>query len=756
MLVLTGQHDDSARQPRRGRGLIAAACMAAGLLLALQIPAASVWAWCALAGAAALASACASGRWCGVALAVAMAGAGGAWMSARVLTLDGSVAQTRLLMPHADAPGLVRVVGVVQSAARVPPSGYGAWWKRTRDAAPQRVALARVALRQLGPADGRALSPAAGTLWVSVSPASAARAWRAGDVVDLLGEARGVEGPRLPGQRDPRLRAAQDGVVGFLSVQGEGALSLLPRDHDALTAAWFALRRGLDGLRAAARSILDRENEGEARPPTPREQQGAALIRALLIGDDDPALAPVAESWGRLGLLHALSISGFHIAVVAGLVLVLVRLTGDRGHAEPLIALALIALYLLIVPAAAPVLRSGVCIAAILLAESLGRRYDALSVLGWVAVGLLLWRPLDVLDPGFQLSFGLTAVLLAMGESTRRWMFAPRGVRGRVRPRETTARLLTRGAGRAVSALIATSVLAWAVATPIVAYHFGVFSPLAIIASILVVPIIVPTLWLGYLTLLLGTLWPGAGDACAGVLEWLGRLLVDLTVWMDELPGAGIVTPAVPLWLAAAATVAVLWLFVRRSLREPGPWLALAIIIAGTGLVLTRAWRGDGVRAAVLDIPEGSCALVRSGRDAILVDAGSDRAGFTRRAGRDVPAALRHLGAWRVHTLVITRAEPGSWSFAAAMVRPLGVRRALVAPVIAEIARTRPGSPEAIVLDQLREEGVTVQEVGAGDALELDAGVRVVFSLDRARGLLVALQGDDGTSWIPRSVEPAK
>src|SRR5438045_412717 len=191
----------------------------------------------------------------------------------------------------------------------------------------------------------------------------------------------------------------------------------------------------------------------------------------MLIGEREPGLDGVETAFRRLGLLHLVAISGFNLAIVAGLVLFFLRLGPDRGRLEPVIVAVLILLYMLVVPGESPILRSGLMVLAFLAAEASGRRYDRLTLLGWIAVALVLYRPLDLFNLGFQLSFGIVAVLLWLGDHFHRRLFGIE-IKGLIRQRPGGTRAIASRwlADRGKIALSA-SLLAWAAAAPIIVYH---------------------------------------------------------------------------------------------------------------------------------------------------------------------------------------------------------------------------------------------------------------------------------------------
>jgi len=95
---------------------------------------------------------------------------------------------------------------------------------------------------------------------------------------------------------------------------------------ERLVGLWYS---AIGAARARCLAVL----EGDADRPSPSR----ALLSAMLLGERDRALDEVNAAFTRLGLLHLIAISGFNLAVMAGVVMVLLRLTGDRGWIEPVI-----------------------------------------------------------------------------------------------------------------------------------------------------------------------------------------------------------------------------------------------------------------------------------------------------------------------------------------------------------------------------------------------------------------------------------
>jgi competence protein ComEC len=443
-----------------------------------------------------------------------------------------------------------------------------------------------------------------------------------------------------------------------------------------------------------------------------------ALLAGLLLGIYDESGTDLRSAFSRVGLAHVLSISGFHLAVMAGVMLFLIRLTGDRGALEPLIVAAMVLLYLMIVPAGSPLARSAAMVLLLLLGEALGRRYDRVTLLIWIAIALLVWRPLDLWNLGFQLSVGLTGLLLwRAGPFHARLFGAP--LRGTVTERAIT---LVSRLRRAVALAFSCAILCWIVSTPVIVQTTGILSPIAILATILLTPLIVMSLWIGYVALLLGTLWPDAAAVTGPLLGGLARLVVACVQWGDSIPAGSVrLWPIAPLWAVAGTLVALAWVQPRperegargRSHRRWSRLVATAILLLWAG----QQWWGSSrlprdvlLRIDTLSVGNGTCHIIRSADAAMLWDAGPMRGGGVL---PPLLASARALNVWRIPTLVVTHPDTDHFAGADIAAETLGVREMITSPRTLAQAAARPGASAAALLNTMHERGTSVRTATA-------------------------------------------
>ncbi len=262
------------------------------------------------------------------------------------------------------------------------------------------------------------------------------------------------------------------------------------------------------------------------RAAGPGSGEGKALARALVLGD----VSGLPLAWKRglrvTGVYHLMSVSGVHVALVAGLVWLL-------GGWLPrplrlLLMLAAIVLYLLLVGPLPALVRSAVMGGLAALALLAERPPAAANALGWAVILLLLDQPDVALSPAFQLTVSATAGLLLLAPRlARRWQ-------GRWIPAR-----LAEGFAASVGAQLAT--LPWALP------RFHMLSPLAPLLNLPAVP------WTG-LALIASLAW----TAVALVAPTLaGRLLPALDLLAAPFSWPSRTPPEV--WLPVPLALAPIW-----------------------------------------------------------------------------------------------------------------------------------------------------------------------------------------------------
>ncbi len=348
-----------------------------------------------------------------------------------------------------------------------------------------------------------------------------------------------------------------------------------------------------------------------------------SIASALITGKRDAISTPVNDAMYVSSLAHVLSISGYHMAVVAGIVFFFVRaglaLVPSLALTRPIkkwaaaAALAASAFYLLMSGAEVATQRSFIMIAIVLTGIMLDRAAITFRTLSVAAFAVLLLAPQAVVHPSFQMSFAATLAMIAGYQNGLPDIFGRAG---------NDASLGTRAAlwgGREIVGLVLASVIAGLATEPYAAYHFHRVAPYGVIANLLAMPVVsVMVMPMGILALLM---MPFGLDAIFWQLMGAGiDWMIAVVLFVAHLPGA--------VWhMAAFGTgpllMATVGLLVICLLRSPLRWSGAVIAVAATLWALAAPHpdilvAGDGTIAAVRG-PSGELSFLTSGRDKFAI-----------------------------------------------------------------------------------------------------------------------------------------
>ncbi len=355
-----------------------------------------------------------------------------------------------------------------------------------------------------------------------------------------------------------------------------------------------------------------------------RAHPGLAMARALVLGDTSEVPSAARRGLRRAGLAHLLALSGLHVGLVAGMVLLVSA--GLPGPWRIALAVAATALYLLLAGPRPSLLRAVAMVMAAGGSVLLERPPNAANALAGVAAVMALAAPGLLGDLGFVLTIAATGGIPVVAPVlAERWVKLPSWL----------------GRPLAVSAGAQLATLPWTLST------FHLLSPLAPLWNLLAVP------WTA-LTLLVSLIWTGLSL----VLPWAAPTalpLLDLLaapfLAADRVPS--ILAPAIPLqvgWmeacgLTAALLAALLW--PRRVGLAGAAAAALWLLAAGPSAA--------DPELALLDVGQGEAILLRDRGQALLVDGG----GWQRSdiGGRILLPVLASYGVRRLRALVLTHPD---------------------------------------------------------------------------------------------------
>jgi competence protein ComEC len=346
-----------------------------------------------------------------------------------------------------------------------------------------------------------------------------------------------------------------------------------------------------------------------------------AIASALITGKRDAISAPVNEAMYVSSLAHILSISGYHMAVVAGVVFFTIRaaiaLFPALASRHPIkkwaaiAALGAAAFYLLLSGAEVATQRAFIMTAMVLIGVMADRPALTLRTIAVAALAVMLFSPEAIVHPSFQMSFAATLALIAVYERGLPWFSTV--------PETKLATRIALWGGREIAALVLASLIAGLATTLFAAYHFHRLAPYGVIANLLAMPIV--SLWVmpsGLMALVAapfgfdGLFWRLMGEG----IEWM----VAVATLVSSLPGAVGRIAAFGIGPVLLGTAGILLLCLLRSPLRFGGIVALlaAIALAATAPQPDAIASSDG-QIVALRTKEGRLSIMHGRRDAFVI-----------------------------------------------------------------------------------------------------------------------------------------
>jgi competence protein ComEC len=450
----------------------------------------------------------------------------------------------------------------------------------------------------------------------------------------------------------------------------------------------------------------------------------AALLTGILLGVESGIPRELYERFNATGTSHIIVISGFNIAIVAALLMLVgTRVLGKRRAVG--LTLAGIALYTILVGADAAVVRAAIMGGLYVVAVYFGRQAEVRTSLVLTAMLMTAANPYALWDVGFQLSFAATAGLVwlvpPLERAAESWLATLMGPQGAL----TAMGLLSEGLVVSLAAQIATA--------PLIVYHFGRLSAVSLLTNLLILPVQPLVMMAGGLATVAGLVWLPIGQA----LGWVAWLPLAWTVavvnWTADASFASLTLGHFsPALLAAvyAALAGLTWLISRRATADPAEATRLAweglrrstrLMLLGGASAALLTWLAvaalpDGrLHVAFLNVGQGDAILITTpGGRQVLIDGGPSPSSTLWEMGRNMPFWDRSLD-------LVVNTHPDADHLAGL---PEVLERYRVGQVLLPDVAGESGL-YAAWREAVEEEGAPVIQAQAGMRLELETGLVV-------------------------------
>jgi competence protein ComEC len=389
----------------------------------------------------------------------------------------------------------------------------------------------------------------------------------------------------------------------------------------------------------------------------PEPQSG--LAKGIFLGIPGSIPQSIRAEFAGTGTSHVLAISGLHLTIIIGLLVMAGSLIfGRRYNIHIWLAFIVVWIYAVFTGLDMPIIRSAIMGSVFLLAIFLGRQRNALPALTLAAAIMLGFQPKIIGDISFQLSYlSMCGLILVFPYFQKLSLLQKpdeedRSIINRI------SRVILTGLFVILSALIGIA--------PIIAYNFGVLPVLAIPATIFILPALPLIIITSALVAIIGLVIP----FLAMIIGWLDWLFISYMLLIvrifDALPLASIdikITEPWQVWCyyiilliilliagnfrrftglmkAAISRIKTSYARVYKSVSgTPVKWaLPVLIVIAALVWATVITLPDDKLHVSILDIGQGDSILIQTpSHQNILIDGGPGAQQLKMELGEKLP-----------------------------------------------------------------------------------------------------------------------
>ncbi|WP_347243665.1 ComEC/Rec2 family competence protein [Thermogutta sp.] len=562
---------------------------------------------------------------------------------------------------------------------------------------------------------GQDWEPAAGRLLVYLacpngsdggSPGEAALVqFLPGENIEMFGQLRRPSPAENAGDCDMRTYRRGDRILAELSVPyPQCVIRLAPAfvGNPQTLLGWWRLHAA-----QTLREYLSRENK--------------PLAQALLLGFRTEIPDELEKSLLETGTIHLLAISGLHLGILVGVFNTFFRTVRVPHRLRVGLLLAVIGVYVAISGGQPSTIRAATTFSVLLLGTLFYRSFWSLNALTFAALVILVWNPAALFRPGPQLSFLAASVLIMVG---RRYFVGTRGTLPSDLPSFTNPQ---RFAWREVFAkwLAATLVITvgiWVISWPLAWYSFHIISPLGIVLTPVLIPLITGVLAAGFGLLFVGPLWSGGAwplawvcDGCLTGCRWLiqqAEHTLPLYTWQPAPPTwwvAGVYAWWILLVLGSSRNTRRLTQFSWAGL---GGWLLGGVVFLFFPAAQDTRSPHD-LRMTVLSVGHGLGIVIEAPDGQVwLYDLGS--LGGADRAGWAATGTLFSRGLRRLDGVLLSHADLDHYNGLPELCQYIAVEQVVVTPKMFQAAARR--EPGVRALEELiTRRKLRLRTIKAGD-----------------------------------------
>ncbi|MFQ6678249.1 MAG: DNA internalization-related competence protein ComEC/Rec2 [Fidelibacterota bacterium] len=366
----------------------------------------------------------------------------------------------------------------------------------------------------------------------------------------------------------------------------------------------------------------------------------AGLLSALILGDKSDVDPSIKESFVKTGVIHVLAVSGLHVGYVLIVLLLIKNMFHLPWGADRIVVILGLIIFVILTGGKASVVRATIMAALYVMAPVFNRTANIWNIIGGAAMGILCFRPLDLFDLGFQLSFLAVASIIFFYN----WFET-------ILPEKLKVSNIGHKVPQFIWGLFLVSIAAQIGTLPLTILVFGKFPLIALIANVLIVPLIGVLVGIGFFILFLGWI-PGIGYVLGNTAWLIAKIITFNTHLFSTFSFSTLKMSFTPYEMIAYYLVLLSIVLFFNEIRRKYGFLIILFVLNYS--VWKWAFNEKTLDVIFLDVGQGDGIIVKLPDDKImLIDAG-ERNRYNDMGKDVVLPVLTYLGIHELNWVVMS------------------------------------------------------------------------------------------------------
>ncbi|MEW6170649.1 MAG: ComEC/Rec2 family competence protein, partial [Candidatus Omnitrophota bacterium] len=251
----------------------------------------------------------------------------------------------------------------------------------------------------------------------------------------------------------------------------------------------------------------------------------AGFLNAILLGDRESLSKTLNGAFIKTGTAHIIAISGFNVGIVAIIFWILLKILGIKRKTRCFLIIFILIIYCILTGATSSVVRATIMGVILFLGYALEKDAHIYNSLALAALIILTINPNQLFDIGFQLSFLSVLAMVYLSPKIENLILKF------IKQENYFLKNF-------IILPFAISLACWLVTSPIILFNFGIFSPITLLANLIIVPYVTLITAVGFVLILSGLILPISISIFALTEAFLIGILFEIVIFLSKIPGA--------------------------------------------------------------------------------------------------------------------------------------------------------------------------------------------------------------------------